>query len=129
MGDLADDLVAWMDAERIESDVVGGFSFGGALALYLARHHPDRVRGVVALAAKHVFDAATLEHWTHLVTHERLARLQFPWGPRTAELSRIHAPNTWQAVADPAHPLRAIPLPAIARTIGGWLGSKGLRGR
>ncbi|MBC8022406.1 MAG: alpha/beta fold hydrolase [Burkholderiales bacterium] len=189
MRDLADDLVAWMDAERIESDVLGGYSFGGTLALYVARHHPDRVRGVVALAAKHVFDAATLEHWTHLVTHERLARLQFPWGPRTAELARIHAPNTWQEVADanarifaslreapplteadlrairapvmivssnldqivpwaetlalgklipashiamfhgPAHPLRAIPLAAIARTIGEWLDAKGLRGR
>ena len=186
MREIADDVVAWMDAQRIESDIVGGYSFGGTLALYLARHHPDRVRGVVALAAKHVYDAETLRHWTHLVTHERLARLKFPWGTRADELTRIHAPNTWQDVADlnarlfatlaaappltesdlraitlpvmivssnldqivpwgetlalgklipgshiamfygPAHPLRAIPLPAIARTIDEWMRSKNL---
>ena len=187
MRELADDVVAWMDSQRIESDVVGGYSFGGTLALYLARHQPDRVRGVVALAAKHVYDAETLRHWTHLVTHERLARLKFPWGTRTDELTRIHAPNTWQAVADlnarlfaalgeaapltqadlaairqpvmivssnldqivpwaetlalgklipgshvamfygPAHPMRAIALPAIARTIGEWLRARNLQ--
>jgi pimeloyl-ACP methyl ester carboxylesterase len=189
MRELADDVVAWMDAERIENDVVGGYSFGGTLALYLARHHPDRVRGVIALAAKHVLDAATIKHWTYLVNHERLAGMKFPWGTRIEELARIHAPNAWQAVADlnarlfatlaaapplteadlraiappvmivssnldqivpwaetlalgklipgshiamfhgPAHPLRAIPLPAIARTIAEWLDAKGLRGR
>jgi pimeloyl-ACP methyl ester carboxylesterase len=184
--ELADDVAAWMDREGIERDVVGGYSFGGTVALALARHHPERVRGVVALAAKHRFDPKTIEHWKHLVTHERLARLKFPWGTRTEELTRLHVPNTWQAVADfnsrlftalrdeplseadlraipvpvmivssnldqivpweetmalaklvpdvhvamfygPAHPLRAIPLPAIARAIDEWLGQKGLR--
>ena len=189
MRELADDLVAWMDSQRIESEVVGGYSFGGTLALYLARHHPDRVRGVVALAAKHVYDAETLRHWTYLVTHERLARLKFPWGTRAEELTRLHAPNPWPAVADlnarlfaalgeaapltqadlgairrpvmivssnldqivpwaetlalgklvpgshvamfygPAHPLRAIPLASIARTIDEWMGKEGLRER
>ncbi len=187
MRDFADDVVAWMDGERIEKDVVGGYSFGGTLALYLARHHPDRVRGVIALAAKHVYDPETMRHWTYLVNHERLAGMKFPWGTRIEELARIHAPNTWQAVADanarlfaalreapplpeadlrairppvmivssnldqivpweetlalgklipgshvamfygPAHPLRAIPLPAIARTIDQWLRSKNLQ--
>jgi pimeloyl-ACP methyl ester carboxylesterase len=184
--ELADDVLAWMDAEGIESDVVGGYSFGGTLALYLARHHPQRVRGVIALAAKHRFDAETMRHWTYLVGHERLAGMKFPWGTRIEELARIHAPNPWQAVADlnarlfatlakapplteadlraiappvmivssnldqivpwaetlalgklipashvamfygPAHPLRAIPLPAIARTIDEWMRSKKL---
>jgi pimeloyl-ACP methyl ester carboxylesterase len=187
MRELADDVVAWMDREGIESDVIGGYSFGGTLALYIARHHPRRARGVVALAAKHVFDAATMRHWSHLVGHERLAGMKFPWGTRVEELARIHAPNAWQTVADvnarlfatlaqappfgpddlraiaapvmivssnldqivpweetlalgkliagshiamfygPAHPLRAIPLAPIARTIDQWMGAKGLR--
>jgi pimeloyl-ACP methyl ester carboxylesterase len=175
-----------MDRESIGSDVIGGYSFGGTLALYLARHHPDRVRGVVALAAKHKFDAETMRHWTYLVGHERLAGMKFPWGTRIEELARIHAPNPWQAVADlnarlfatlgatpplteadlsaialpvmivssnldqivpwaetlalgklipgshvamfygPAHPLRAIALAAIARTIDEWMRAKKL---
>jgi pimeloyl-ACP methyl ester carboxylesterase len=187
--ELAADVVAWMDQEGIAADVVGGYSFGGTVALYLARHHPSRVRGVIALAAKHFFNATTLQHWSHLVDPERLARLKFPWGLRTDELARIHAPNTWQEVASanarifatlgeapplpdadlrairapvmvvssnldqivpweetlalgkkipgshvamfhgPAHPLRAIPLAAVARTIDEWMGNKGLRER
>ena len=98
---LADDLVAWMDREGIARDLVGGYSFGGTLAFYLARHHPGRVTGVVGLAAKHDFGEATLRHWRHLLTHERLERLQLPGRPRRIEeLARLHAPNTWQDVAD-----------------------------
>ena len=181
---FAEDVVAFMDRERIERTVLTGYSFGGAIALYIARHHPQRVSGVVALATKHVFDDATLKHWTYLVQPKRLSR---PGNPRTAELERIHAPQDWRDVAranadlfamlresppitdddlksiavpvmvvstkedqivpwsesvalakilphshlamfyGPAHPLRAAPLPAIARAIGGWMQSEGLQ--
>ena len=180
--EIADDLIAWMDREGIERDVVGGYSFGGTMALYLARHYPGRVSGVVALAAKTNFDATALQHWAHLFTHERLERLVFQGGVRRIDqLAQIHAPNSWKDVADaearlvagfaaspplpeadlrairapviivssdrdqivpwaetmalgralpdayitmfygPAHPLRAIPLAAIARTIHQWM--------
>jgi len=187
MRELADDVVAWMDHEGIGRDVVGGYSFGGTLALYLARHHPGRVTGVVALAAKHRFDAATIGHWQHLLGTQRLENLTFPNGVRRAdELSRLHAPNAWKDVADanarlfagfagapplpqadlkaigvpvmivssnldqivpweetlalgralpdphvamfygPAHPLAAIPLPAVARNIHQWMAHRKL---
>ena len=180
--DLADDVIAWMDREGIEREVVGGYSFGGTLALYIARHHPDRVSGVVTLAAKHAFNATTMQHWRHLVSNERITRIVLPGGIRRVdELARIHAPNAWEDVlamnrrlidtlavqpplfeADlgairmpvmvvssnldqvvpwtetmalaralpdvhvsmfygPAHPLAAIPLPAIARNIHEWM--------
>ena len=187
MRDVADDIVAWMDREGIDRDVVGGYSFGGTVALYLARHHPARVSGVVALAAKHVFDAPTLQRWLHLLGHERVERVTLPGGIRRVdELVRLHAPNRWQDVLDlnarlfsgfaaepplpeselrairapvmivssnldplvpwaetlalgralpdahvamfygPAHPLRAIPLDAIARTIHAWMAQRRL---
>ena len=98
---VADDLVAWMDHEGIERDVIGGYSLGATIALYLARHYPERVSGVVALAAKHVFDARTLEHWLHLLGHERVERTVLPNGVRRVdELQRLHAPNRWQDVLD-----------------------------
>ncbi|HUQ28131.1 MAG TPA: alpha/beta fold hydrolase [Usitatibacter sp.] len=186
--EMADDVLAWMDREGIESEVIGGYSFGGTLALYLARHHPQRVRGVIALVAKHIFDAATIGRWLQILDHERIAQVKFPWGTRVEELTRIHAPNRWQDVArassrlfeslreppltpqdlraiqaptmivssnvdqvvpweealalgklvpgshlamfyGPGHPLRAIPLAAVARTIDQWMGTKGLRHR
>jgi len=187
MRDVADDLVAWMDQQGIERDIVGGYSFGGTVALYLARHHPQRVSGVVALATKHKFDAQTLEYWQHLLGHERVERIVFPNGVRRVdELVRLHAPNAWKDVLDAnsrlfatfatdpplaqadlqairapvmiassnldkvvpwdetlalgraipdahvamfygaAHPLRTIPLPAVARTIHQWMVQKKL---
>ena len=33
MRELADDVEAWMDREAIQSDVIGGYSIGGTLAL------------------------------------------------------------------------------------------------
>ena len=93
---FAQDVIAFMDREGIDRTVLAGYSFGGAIALYIARHWPHRVSGIVALATKFVFDAATLAHWTHLVQPERLGR---PGNPRTAELETIHAPNAWQDVA------------------------------
>ena len=185
--DVADDVVAWMDQQGVERDIVGGYSFGGTVALYLARHYPQRVSGVVALAAKHVFDARTLQHWQHLVGHERIARTTLPDGTRRVDqLIRLHAPNSWKDVLDAnsrlfatfatdpplaqadlqairapvmiassnldkvvpweetlalgraipdahvamfygaAHPLRTIPLPAVARTIHQWMVQKKL---
>jgi pimeloyl-ACP methyl ester carboxylesterase len=183
VADFAADVIAYMDREGIARDVITGYSFGGLVALYIARHYPQRVTAVVALATKHVFDDATIAHWTHLVQPERLAR---PGNPRTAELERIHAPNDWRDVArenakmfaslrqdppltesdlrsitvpvmvvssnldqivpwsetlalgkripgshvamfyGPAHPLRAAPLLAIARAIGGWMKANNL---
>jgi pimeloyl-ACP methyl ester carboxylesterase len=47
----ADDLLAALDAEGIESAHVVGGSLGGPLAVYLAAHHPERVRSVVAVGS------------------------------------------------------------------------------
>jgi len=44
------DAVAVLDATEVGDAVVAGLSCGGRYALALAAHHPDRVRGVVAIA-------------------------------------------------------------------------------
>lgn len=50
--DQADDVVAVMDAEGIDTAIVAGHSQGGFIALRLALAHPDRVRGIVLLASE-----------------------------------------------------------------------------
>ena len=177
--ELADDVVAYLDRRQIARAFVFGYSFGGYLALYLARHFPQRLSGICLLAVKHVLDAQTVQRWTNLADPERLRR---PGNPRPAELSRTHYPQDWAAIttinrhlfeelgtnpalteADlrslalpalivssdqdqlvplpetlalgkliqgsrvgifggQAHPLLACPIPALANTIGTWLG-------
>jgi pimeloyl-ACP methyl ester carboxylesterase len=47
----ADDAAAVLDREGVERAVVLGFSWGGGVALALARRHPDRVAALVLAAS------------------------------------------------------------------------------
>jgi len=97
LAEMADDLLAWLDRKRIGPAYLLGYSLGGYLALYLARHHPERVRGVIAIAAKHVFDPNAVNHIAYLANPERLAR---PGNPRKAELEAIHGADKWVQVTN-----------------------------
>lgn len=88
--DFAGDLIAYMDREGVERDFLIGYSFGGYLALYLARHFPERVIGACALASKMVFDAETANQWMQLADPDRYRRQG-----RGPELTKMHAPQDW----------------------------------
>jgi pimeloyl-ACP methyl ester carboxylesterase len=92
---FAADVIAQMDARGVERAYIFGFSSGGTTALYLARHYPERFIGVATLAAKYLFDARTIEHWTYLCDPERLAR---PGNTRAEELESDHRPQDWKKV-------------------------------
>jgi pimeloyl-ACP methyl ester carboxylesterase len=95
--DLANDIIAYMDEQHLARAYVFGYSSGACLALYLARHFPQRFNGVCTLAAKYVFDGNTVAHWTHLTDPERLGR---PGNKRAVELTETHKPQDWVAVTN-----------------------------
>lgn len=112
--ELAADVIAWLDRQGLARVFWVGYSVGGLLALYLARHYPERVIGVAAVAAKAVIDENTVKHWTYLASVERLSR---PGNPRAAQLEKVHAPRDWRDVARAnqrffAELGKAVPLPA-----------------
>ena len=92
--DHAEDLIAYLDREGIERAFFVGYSLGGYIALYLARHFPGRVQGASTIAAKLVFDAGTVKHWTHLADPDRLRA-----NGRALVHEKNHAPQDWVAVA------------------------------
>jgi pimeloyl-ACP methyl ester carboxylesterase len=96
IGDFARDLVEYLDREGIERTFVTGYSSGGLVGLHLARHYPQRVLGVCAIATKYVFDAKTVAQWTYLASMERYNK---PGDKRRPELERIHAPQDWSLVS------------------------------
>ena len=51
MADHAADVIALLDTLGMNRVVLGGHSFGGFLAIYLAVHHPDRVARLVVIDA------------------------------------------------------------------------------
>ncbi|MEP7105592.1 MAG: alpha/beta hydrolase [Chloroflexota bacterium] len=73
--DLADDVVAAMDAAGVERAHLVGHSLGAHLALLMAARWPDRARRVVAVAPALQMDAyllTVIDHW------EALARSTLP---------------------------------------------------
>ena len=46
----AEDMLLWIDALGLGAPVWGGASMGAALSLWLAAHHPARVRGVISIS-------------------------------------------------------------------------------
>ncbi|HEX5476803.1 MAG TPA: alpha/beta fold hydrolase, partial [Burkholderiales bacterium] len=97
VAEFAADVLAYLDARGIERAVLFGYSFGGYLALYLARRFPERVRALCTLAAKYVFDEATVKHFSYLADPDRLRR---PGNPRAKQLEQAHAPQDWVAITN-----------------------------
>lgn len=88
----AEDLAAGLSARGVERAHYFGYSVGGYVALYLARHMPSRTLGVCAIATKYVFDESTVEHWTRISSAEWMRK---PGNPRAAQMERLHAPQDW----------------------------------
>lgn len=59
IGRFADDVLAFLDGRGIGRADIFGYSMGGYVALFLARHHPGRVGRVVTLGTKFAWDPAT----------------------------------------------------------------------
>lgn len=63
LSDLANDVVAVMDAAKIQKAFFAGISLGGMTGLTLALHHPDRLLGLMACNCRGRIDAAGIEGW------------------------------------------------------------------
>lgn len=73
---MASDILEQMDSQGISTAYLFGYSFGGYLALYLARHAPERILGVCTLATKFVFDRHTVALFTQLSSVDRILNRQ-----------------------------------------------------
>ncbi len=53
---FAEDVLAFMKEQGLEEVSIFGYSMGGYVAMYLAKHHPEKIDKIVTLATKF--------HWT-----------------------------------------------------------------
>lgn len=93
---MAADVLRQMDERGLERAHLFGYSFGGYVALWLARHYPRRLAGVCTLATKVRYDAETVSHFTHLSSVERITA---PGSPQPAIQASLHPGQDWQALA------------------------------
>jgi len=56
---FADDVLDYMEKNRIERADIFGYSMGGYVAVYIAKYHPEKVNHIITLATKFHWDEVT----------------------------------------------------------------------
>lgn len=94
---FAADTIAFLDKEGIASLNIFGYSMGGYVAMYLAKHYPERVNNIITLATKFKWNETIAANETKMLNAEKIeAKLpEF-----AAALQKRHAPNDWKAVLE-----------------------------
>jgi pimeloyl-ACP methyl ester carboxylesterase len=92
---FCEDVLNWMEKKRLEKVNIFGYSMGGYVALYLARHHPEKVNSVCTLATKF--------KWTPEIARQEVRMLDpvkiEEKVPEFAKaLAERHSPENWQKV-------------------------------
>jgi pimeloyl-ACP methyl ester carboxylesterase len=92
--EMAEDVLVQMDAHGVEAMHCFGYSFGGYVALYLARHFPERIKGVCTLATKVRFDEQTISLWTKLSSVDRVR------GRQSDLMDQRHPGQEWERLVE-----------------------------
>ncbi len=94
---FAESVLEFLDSEKILRVDVFGYSMGGYVALYLARHFPERVGKIFTLATKLDWNEGIAAKEVKLLNPEKILEKV----PQFAEaLEKSHAPNDWKMVLD-----------------------------
>lgn len=90
---FAEAVLRYLDEKGLEKVPVFGYSMGGYVALYLARHHPERIAAVATLATKLHWDAVVADREAGGLNPDVIEAKV----PRFAEtLRQRHAPADWR---------------------------------
>jgi len=90
-------VIAFLDKEGIPSINIFGYSMGGYVAMYLAKHHPGRINKIITLATKFNWDETNASNETKMLNAEKI-EAKLP--DFASALQKRHAPNDWKAVLE-----------------------------
>ena len=90
---FAAQVLHYLDQHGIEKANLFGYSMGGYAALYLAKHHPQRIHKIFTLATKFLWTPAIAQQEIKMLNAEKIAEKL----PAFAQaLENRHAPNDWK---------------------------------
>lgn len=121
---FAAEVISFLNEKRIDSIPVFGYSMGGYVALYLAKHHPQRIKKIITLATKFNWDETIAAHEIKMLNPEKIAE-KLP--DFAGSLQKRHAPNDWKTVLEKTaamltemgndNPLKAADYPDIQQPV------------
>ncbi len=90
---FAADVLRFIEQEGIGQVSVFGYSMGGYIGMYLARHHPEKVDKLVTLATKYLWDGAIAAREVQMLEPAKIEQKI----PAFAEsLRTMHLPGDWK---------------------------------
>jgi pimeloyl-ACP methyl ester carboxylesterase len=92
---FASQVILFLEEKGINSINIFGYSMGGYVAMYLAKHHPQKIKKIITLATKFNWDetiaAQEIKMLNPIKIEEKLPDF-------AAALQKRHAPNDWKIV-------------------------------
>ncbi|SFD83094.1 Pimeloyl-ACP methyl ester carboxylesterase [Chitinophaga sp. CF118] len=92
---FSDAVLSYIQKNNLQKLTIFGYSMGGYVAMYLAKHHPQLVDRVVTLGTKF--------HWNETIAAKEIkmldtAAIATKVPAFAAALAEMHAPNDWKEV-------------------------------
>lgn len=95
IGLFAEYVLDWMNRKQLETIDIFGYSMGGYVGLYIARHYPDRIGKVFTLGTKFKWDEATAQKEVKMLDPVKIEEKV----PSFAQaLETRHSPLDWKEV-------------------------------
>ena len=94
---FAQEVILFLDKKEIETTNIFGYSMGGYVAIYLAKHHPQRINKIITLATKFNWDEAIAANEIKMLNAEKIEE-KLP--AFATVLKQRHAPNNWKTVLE-----------------------------
>lgn len=92
---FARSVLAYLDQKKIERVDIFGYSMGGYVALYLARHYPERVGRIFTLATKLRWNSESSSREAAMLDAEKITAKVPQFG---ATLAERHGEDRWREV-------------------------------
>jgi pimeloyl-ACP methyl ester carboxylesterase len=92
---FANDVVSYLDENGIEKTDIFGYSMGGYVALFLAKHYPERVNKIFTLATKFHWTPEIAAKETRMLNPEKIEEKVPPFAQM---LKKRHDEGNWKNV-------------------------------
>lgn len=92
---FANDVLSYMEFHGLQRVTVFGYSMGGYVGMYMARHYADKIERVITLATKYLWDVAIAAKEVMMLNPDKI-EMKLPM--YAATLHKRHEPQDWKEV-------------------------------
>lgn len=91
---FAEDVIYFIEKNKLEGINIFGYSMGGYVALYIAKHFPGKINKIFTTATKFIWNEESSLKESKLLNAENIMKI-----PKFAEqLEQRHSPEDWKVV-------------------------------